>query len=125
MNEWIYCHKCYAPDGAKVGLPGDGQTVMVSYITRDGNKHVGMAEYAEESVLVTKTDSDIMPDEGLWFHSRSFTIFDDDECAAVPFDEKHVYYEQHRHCRCFEYIGYAWKPVDSPAPTGLNGFPIY
>ena len=84
--DWTYCHECYAPTGAKVGLPASGDMVIVSYIDRDGNRFVGMGEYMEENVLVTKTDSDIMPDEGLWFHSRSFTIFGEDD-AVVDVDD--------------------------------------
>ena len=123
--DWTYCHECYAPAGARVSLPEPGQEVILSYIDKDGNRFVGMGEYVEESVLVTKADSDIVPDEGLTFHTRSFTIFDEDDAAAVPFDEQHVYYEQHGKHRCYKFIGYAWKPVDAPAETTLLGFPAY
>ena len=125
MSGWIYCHSVYAPDGAKIGLPASGDTVIVSYIDRDGNRFVGMGEYMEENVLVTKMDSDIMPDEGITFFVCSFSIYDDDECAAVPYDEQHIYYEQHGRHRCCKYIGYAWKPVGVPAETNLVGFPTY
>jgi len=125
MSDWTYCHECYAPEGAEIGLPDPGQTVLVSYTTRAGERFVGMAEYMEEDVLITKKESEIVPEEGVRFRIRSFTIFGDDEAAAIPFDEEHVYYERNGSHRCFEYVGYAWKPVEGPAPTELNGFPKY
>lgn len=125
MGEWTYCHKCYAPAGAKIGLPDPDQMVIVSYIDRHGSQYVGMGEYLEEDILLTRHDADIMPEEGKYFCSRSFVIYGEDETAAIPFNEAHVFYEQHERCRYFNYIGYAWQPVDKPAMTSLYGFPEY
>lgn len=125
MSDWIYCHKCYAPAGAEIGLPEPGHVVIVSYTTRDGKRTVGMGEYTEEDVLITHAESEIVPPEGMRLKMRSFTIFDDDEAAAIPFDTGHVYYEQNGDRNYFTYIGYAWKPLPPPAPSKLTGFPEY
>ena len=125
MSEWSYCHECYAPDGAKVGLPYPGQEVIVSYTDRNGNLYCGMGEYSEEIRLVTKEESQIMPEEGIQFKIKSFDIYGSDESAAIPYDEEHEYYIQHGNQHCFEFIGYAWKPVGDPAEAKLKGFPNY
>lgn len=126
MEEWIYCHKCYAPDGAKIGLPEPDQEVVLSYIDREGNKDICLSEYCEEDELYTKEDDrDIFPDEGIVFKRRAFPVGEYGETAVIPYSEIHIYYEQHGHDNAFDYIGYAWKPIEEPAPTILNGFPNY
>ena len=124
MNNWIYCHECYAPKGAKIGLPENGQRVLVSHIDKKGNRYVSMGQYVEEMVLDTNDAADYFPPEGIMLSSRNFMLVDDHD-AVVPYDEEDVYEAQHAGESDRAYIGYAWKPIEEPAETEMNGFPQY